>query len=232
MVQFWKWPEPTIHKHFDMIRYPLSKLVYLANRNPSVPEIFYPIKTAVLKRFGQRHSTDLQIIPGVRCHTCENGVFRIYSDYPPYDVLRADRCYHCRGTGWYKPNKIIMLDVYQLGKYRLHLPISRTEVYREVKLPDRIVFGNVINGYVNKPILSVTEKYKSLFAEILLCAMFGSATKVEQYVTQINFTMYNKEHHAKQRLLYLYGVILCRIMKLYEVITTCGHSRMKDVKMW
>lgn len=96
----------------------LGKVISIVNSDPPQqlrPE-FYEIKNRVLQRFGTRVGQDLQHIVKpcwhcnwLYCFECEE-----------YDV----GCCRCMDTGIYD-QFWSRLDVYQIGKFRFHLPVER-----------------------------------------------------------------------------------------------------------
>ncbi len=128
-----------------MIRRALGALLYHANTNPYAldKDIFYCVKARILKRFGRVVDYDIQLLDGIRCR-CGSG--RHYSYYDGY--LHADVCWHCGGTGWYKPQRIVLLRKYRLGRYTFHVPLDTFLNYRASFRMPVTFLGREIRGYV------------------------------------------------------------------------------------
>lgn len=141
---FWRMRRILTTNPFHLI---LGWLLFHANRNPIDRDTFYPLKDKLLHRWGKRMGDDLQHLEGLRCNRCNNG--RHWHWVYDMHAFGYEPCWHCNGTGWFKPERWVLLNRYKLGTHEFHLPICELTALRgPMKPPTRLLNGHIIEGYV------------------------------------------------------------------------------------
>lgn len=101
----------------------LGKILHIANSYPSSTdrELFYEIKSRILRQRGTTDGYDLQHIPGKKCFSCDGT--GIYVGYHTFSGTRfEDYCRRCGESGWHKRPKWIVLDRWILDGFVFHIP--------------------------------------------------------------------------------------------------------------
>jgi hypothetical protein len=129
-----------------MLRLLLGFLLFHANRDPLEKKSFYAIKERLLRRYGKKVGADVQHLAGVRCNRCDRG--RHWHWIYDWHGFGYESCWHCDGTGWYKPERWVLLLRIQVGGHIFHRPVSTA--YYECWLPPT-VRARVLDGYVKHP---------------------------------------------------------------------------------
>lgn len=100
----------------------------------------YAIKDKLLQKYGKPIDNEVQFIDGKKCWSC-NGTGIYHAFY--HNRWHHESCYHCN-RGWFKRPQWILLQVYELGKYRFHRPLQRL-----YSIENPYLIPHKIEGYID-----------------------------------------------------------------------------------